>query len=276
MTDFIKVARSLPQKPGVYLFHAADDTVIYVGKANNLRSRVSSYFRQSANLPLAKELMVEHVARIEHIIVRSETEALLLESTLIKKYRPKYNVLLKDDKYFQYIKIHLRDRFPQVSTVRRVTIDGSRYFGPYTSGLAVRQTMRLLKRLFPYKSCNNTPDVPCFDYQLGRCLGHETGKSSAAKYRAVILKLIDFLEGRTGTILTDLKRDMKHAAARRDFEAAAICRDRLQALNHIIEQQTVVTPRRDSFDVMALARRDELAAVNLFQIRQGKLVQRDQ
>ena len=276
MPDFLKTALALPKKPGVYLFHDEKDVIIYVGKAINLRSRVSSYFRAKANLPLAKEMMVTVVMRIEHIIVRSETEALLLESTLIKKHRPKYNVLLKDDKYFQYIKIRLKDKFPQVETVRRVTIDGSRYFGPYTSGLAVRQTMRLLKRLFPYKSCNNTPEVPCFDYQLGRCLGHDTGKGSAERYHAVILKLIDFLEGRTGTILTDLKKEMKTASARRDFESAAIYRDRFQALSHVIEQQTVVTPRRDSFDVISLARREELAAVNLFQVRQGKLVQRDQ
>ena len=276
MVDFLKFVRALPQKPGVYLFHDEQDIVIYVGKANNLRSRVSSYFRQRADLPLAKELMVQLIVRIEHIIVRSETEALLLESTLIKKYRPKYNVLLKDDKFFQYIKIHLKERFPQVETVRKVTIDGSRYFGPYTSGLAVRQTMRLLKRLFPYKSCHNLPEVPCFDYQLGRCLGHDTGPNSAERYHQVVLKLIDFLEGKTGTVLTDLKKNMKQAAARRDFEQAALYRDRLQALTHVIEQQSVITPRRDSFDVISLARFDELAAVNLFQVRQGKLVQRDQ
>ena len=276
MSDLSKISHTLPQKPGVYLYHDEQDTVIYVGKAIKLRSRVSSYFRKSANLPLAKQLMVEQIARIEHIIVRSETEALLLESTLIKKFRPKYNVLLKDDKFFQYIKIHLKDHFPQVETVRKVTIDGSRYFGPYTSGLAVRQTMRLLKRLFPYKSCNNDVDVPCFDYQLGRCLGHDTGPGSEQRYQAVIKKLITFLEGNTGTILTDLKKEMKIAAARRDFEQAAILRDRWQALQHVIEQQTVITPRRDSFDVLSLARREDIAAVNLFQVRQGKLVQRDQ
>lgn len=276
MNDVAKIALSLPKKPGVYLYHDEHDVVIYVGKAINLRSRVSSYFRASANLPLAKQLMVEQIARIEHIIVRSETEALLLESTLIKKYRPKYNVLLKDDKFFQYIKIHLQDDFPQVETVRKVTIDGSRYFGPYTSGLAVRQTMRLLKRLFPYKSCNNDISVPCFDYQLGRCLGHDVDPKNKLRYRDVIKKLIAFLEGNTGTVLTELQKEMKHAAARRDFESAALYRDRLHALQHIIEQQTVITPRRDSFDVLSLARRDDLAAVNLFQVRLGKLVQRDQ
>lgn len=276
MPNLLKHAQSLPKKHGVYVYHAEDDTVIYVGKANNLRSRVSSYFRTSADLSPAKAVMVTEIKQIEHIIVRSETEALLLESTLIKKYRPKYNVILKDDKYFQYIKIALRDEFPQVGTVRRVSIDGSRYFGPYTSGLAVRRTMRLLKRLFPYKSCNNKPSIPCFDAHLGRCLGHDTSPGSVERYRQVIERLIDFLEGKTGQVLKDLRHDMKAAAKHRDFEQAALLRDRLQALEHIIEQQTVVTAKRDSFDVLGLARRDSLAAVNLFQVRQGKLVQRDQ
>ncbi len=276
MRDLATMARILPQKPGVYIFHSLDDTVIYVGKANNLRSRVSSYFRAGADLSPAKQIMVGEILRLEYIIVRSETEALLLESTLIKKYRPKYNVILKDDKYFQYIKISLRERFPTVSTVRRVTVDGSRYFGPYTSGLAVRRTIRLLKRLSPYKSCKNEPAVPCFDSHLGRCLGHDTGPGSEERYRQVVERLIDFLEGRTGDVLKRLRQDMKQASGRRDFEQAALLRDRLQALEHVIEQQTVVTPRRDSFDVIGLARLDSLAAVNLFQVRQGKLVQRDQ
>lgn len=276
MNDLKQLVRGLPQKPGVYLFHGQQDEVLYVGKAIKLRSRVSSYFRKSGNVTLAKQMMVEQATRIEHIIVRSETEALLLESTLIKKYRPKYNVLLKDDKFFQYIKIHLRDRFPFVETVRKVTMDGSRYFGPYTSGLAVRQTMRLLKRLFPYKSCNNDDDDPCFDAQLQRCLGHDTGPGSEEKYRDVIRRLIAFLEGNTGSILTNLRRDMKVAAQAHDFESAALYRDRLQALEHVIEQQTVITPRRDSFDVLSIARRADIAAINLFQVRQGKLVQRDQ
>lgn len=276
MPDFQKMVSSLPKKPGVYLFHDQRDEVLYVGKANDLRARVSSYFRPSAGLSPAKVIMVGEIARIEHIIVRTETEALLLESTLIKKYRPKYNIILKDDKYFQYIKIALRDPFPQVSTVRRVSIDGGRYFGPYTSGLAVRQTMRLLKKLFPYKSCDHRPDVPCFDAHLGRCWGHDTGPGSQERYHQVVVHLISFLEGKTGQTFKNLRRDMAIAAARRDFESAAILRDRLRALEHIIEQQTVVTPRRDSFDVIGLARVESLAAVNLFQVRQGKLVQRDQ
>lgn len=276
MNDFLAIARTLPKKPGVYLYHDAKDEVVYVGKAINLRNRVSSYFAKSNQLPPAKRIMITEIARIEHILVKTETEALLLESTLIKKFRPKYNVLLKDDKFFQYIKIALADDFPQVSTVRRIIPDGSRYFGPYTSGLAVRRTLKLLKRLFPYKSCNNKPDVPCFDFQLGRCLGHETGPDGQERYRQVVKKLIRFLEGNTGDLLRQMKKDMLTASKQRDFETAALLRDRLEAFGHILEQQTVITARREVFDVLSLARVEDLASVNLFQVRQGKLVQRDQ
>lgn len=273
--NLLDIAKTLPKHPGVYLFHGADDVVLYVGKANSLRARVSSYFQNRQDLG-HKTNMVEQIERIEHILVRSETEALLLESTLIKKHRPKYNILLKDDKNFQYIKISLREKFPSVTTVRRIVLDGSRYFGPYTSGLAVRRTLRLLKRLFPYKNCTNPPDVPCFDFQLKRCLGHDTGPGSQERYREVIQRLMHFLEGHTGNTLKRLQTDMHTAARRQDFEQAALYRDRLEALHHILEQQTVVSPRGGTFDVISLARDTEVAAANLFQIRQGKLVQRDQ
>lgn len=273
--DFGRIARSLPSKPGVYLFHGLTDEILYVGKAIRLRDRVASYFQKNNQLWPAKQRMVEQIQRIEHILVRSETEALLLESTLIKKHRPKYNILLKDDKNFQYIKIALGEKFPSVSTVRRISLDGSRYFGPYTSGLSVRRTLRLLKRLFPYKSCNNPPDVPCFDFQLKRCLGHSVGPGSVTRYQRVIQKLIRFLEGHTGDVLKDMKQQMEAAVRRRDFETAAIARDRLQALDHVLEQQTVISPRGGNFDLLGLARGEGLAAVTLFQVRQGKLVQRD-
>lgn len=270
------IARKLPTKPGVYLYYNETGEVIYVGKAKNLRARVSSYFRPSADLSPAKKIMITEIVRLETIIVRTETEALLLESTMIKKYRPRYNIILKDDKYFQFIKINLRERFPSVSTVRHVTLDGSRYFGPYTSGFAVRGTMRLLKRLFPYKSCPNKPEIPCFDYQLGRCLGHDTGPGSEARYHEVIQQLIRFLSGDTGNVLKTIKSEMEAAAADHDFEAAAQYRDRLHGLQHVLEQQTVVVPSRQSFDVVSFARLGDLAGINLFQIRKGKLVQRDQ
>lgn len=275
MNEFLPIARSLPKNPGAYLYHTDNDEIIYVGKAKNLRSRVSSYFQKSHSLSPAKVIMLSEIRRIEHILVKTETEALLLESTLIKKYRPKYNVLLKDDKFFQYIKIGLGTDWPQVSTVRRISLDGARYFGPYTSGLAVRRTLKLLKKLFPFKTCNNKPDVPCFDFQLGRCLGHDTGPGSHERYLVVIKKLIRFLEGETGDLLKQMKKDMQTAAKKRDFETAATLRDRLQAFEHILEQQTVITTKRENFDVLALARISTLAAVNLFQVRQGKLVQRD-
>lgn len=275
MTLHLSEAKTLPRRPGAYLFRSADDTVIYVGKAKNLRARVSSYFRPVNGLGPAKKIMLEQIARLETILVRSETEALLLESTLIKKYRPKYNVILKDDKYFQYIRIALTEEYPSVTTVRRMTMDGSRYFGPYPSGYAVRQTLKLLKRLFPYKNCPNRPDLPCFDAQLGRCLGHDTGPGSQARYRQVVDQLLDFLHGHTGGVLKELRRAMNTAAREHDFEAAARFRDRLQALEHVLADQAVVTPSRQSFDVVGLDSDRSLAAIALLQVRDGKLVQRD-
>jgi excinuclease ABC subunit C len=273
--SIVETARSLPQKPGVYLYYNDADVVIYVGKAKNLRARVSSYFRASAHLTPAKKIMVSEIARIETILVRTETEALLLESMQIKKYRPKYNIILKDDKDFQYIRIALQEEFPSVTTVRTLVLDGSRYFGPYTSGLAVRQTMRLLKRLFPYKSCSNPVDRPCFDYQLGRCLGHTTAPDSKERYQQIIEQLIQFLSGNTGDVIKKLRAAMANASAAHEYEEAARYRDRLQALEHVLEQQTVITAGGGSFDVLGLAREGNLASVNLFQIRRGKLVQRD-
>jgi len=268
-------AKRLPRKPGVYLFHDRSGEIVYVGKAKNLRARVSSYFRPSADLAPAKAVMVESLTQLETIIVRSETEALLLESTLIKKHRPKYNVILKDDKSFQYIRIALAEDYPTVTTVRRMTLDGSRYFGPYVSGFAVRQTLKLLKRLFPYKNCPNRPDLPCFDAQLGRCLGHDTGPGSQARYRGVIDGLIDFLQGNTGGVIHELRRAMADASRHHDYESAARYRDRLQSLESILADQVVISTSHQSFDALGLARSDRSAMMTVFSVRRGKLLQRD-
>ncbi len=271
-----QLASALPQKPGVYTFFGADNEILYIGKAKRLRSRVSSYFRPAADLTPAKALMVQLITRLETIIVRTETEALLLESTLIKKFRPKYNILLTDDKFYQYIRIGLAEAYPSITTVRRVVLDGSQYFGPYPSGFAVRQTLKLLKRLFPYKNCPNPPETPCFDAQLGRCLGHDTGPGSQERYAHVIKQLVHFLQGHTGGVLRELRRAMAIAAKKHDYENAARYRDRLQALEHVLADQAVVTTSRESFDVLGLARRERTAMIAVLQVRQGKLVQRNQ
>ncbi|MFH0829267.1 MAG: excinuclease ABC subunit UvrC [Candidatus Kerfeldbacteria bacterium] len=266
--------QKLPAKPGVYIFKDATKNVLYVGKANRLRSRVKSYFRQSATLDPIKRIMVGRIAELDYIIVSTETEALLLESTLIKRHHPPFNVIFRDDKYYQYIRIAIKDDFPRVDTVRRIARDGSRYFGPYTSGHAVQQTLKLLKRIFPYKSCVEPPSRLCFDARLGRCLGHDFGPGSKKAYRDIIDKLIRFLKGDTDTVLRDLKTSMKQVAKERQFELAARYRDRIFAIQKVAAEQKVVSTQQENQDTIGIARIGDVAAVNLFQVRAGKLINR--
>ncbi len=264
----------LPAKPGVYVFRDERKNVLYVGKAKSLRSRVRSYFQPSNSLDPAKRIMVGKITDLEYIIVDSEIEAFLLESTLIKKYRPPYNVIFRDDKYYQYIRITLKDEFPRLDTIRRIVKDGSRYFGPFTSGLAVKQTLKLLKRIFPYRTCQEPASKPCFDARLGRCLGHDFGPGSQARYREVIHKLIRFLAGDVDETVRELRAQMQDAARTKKFEEAARFRDRILAIEKVVAEQKVVSPKLENEDVIGLARLADLANVTLFQIRFGKLLNR--
>ncbi|MBI4090305.1 MAG: excinuclease ABC subunit UvrC [Candidatus Kerfeldbacteria bacterium] len=275
MTKKIRVILSkLPVKPGVYLFKDAAGSVLYVGKAKSLRSRVRSYFQASNSLDPAKQIMVSKIDDLEYIIVDSETEALLLEATLIKKHRPPYNVIFTDDKYYQYIRITLKDDFPRVETVRRIAKDGSRYFGPFTSGYAVKQTLELLKRVFPYRRCTEPANRPCFDARLGRCLGHDFGPGSRERYAAIVHGLIRFLQGDVASTLQDLKQQMQQASARHEYELAARLRDRIYAVQKVAAEQKVVSTKLEDEDYVGFARLADLTAVNLFQVRQGKLLNR--
>lgn len=268
------ILAKLPTKPGVYLFKDAAGLVLYVGKAKSLPSRVRSYFHQSNSLDPTKRIMVGKITDLEYIIVDSETEALLLEATLIKKHRPPYNVIFTDDKYYQYVRIALKDDFPRVDTVRRIVKDGSRYFGPYTSGYAVGQTLGLLKRIFPYRRCREPANRPCFDARLGRCLGHDFGPGSRERYAAVVHGLIRFLQGDVASTLRELKQQMQAAAARHEYELAARLRDRIYAVQKVVAEQKVVSTKLEDEDYVGFARLADLTAVNLFQVRQGKLLNR--
>jgi len=267
---------NIPSKPGVYLFKDKRGVIIYIGKAGNLKSRVHSYFQKSANLEPAKEVMVTKIAALEYIIVDSEVEALLLETSLIKKHKPPYNVNLKDDKYFVYLKITLEDEFPKVLTVRRVSQDKNKYFGPFTSALAVKDTLRLVRRVFPYKTCKNPPEKPCLGYHIGRCLGHVTKDFTKQDYQKIIEGVIKFLEGKNKSLLLDLKRQMQAASRQKKYEQAARIRDQIRSMEHLMGKQKVVSTKRDNQDVISLARNSNQAAINLFQIREGKLQHREQ
>ncbi|HEY64982.1 MAG TPA: excinuclease ABC subunit UvrC [Caldilineae bacterium] len=272
---------TVPSRTGVYLMKNARGEVIYVGKAVNLRSRVRSYFQLSASHGARTRRLVEEVADLEWIVTDTELEALILENELIKRYQPRYNVRLKDDKNYPYIKIHWQDDFPKVSIVRRMAQDGARYYGPFTSAAAVRQTLDALRRVFPFLDCNREitgqDRRPCLYYHIKRCAGPCIGAVSREEYWEIIQGLCDFLEGKTERVLADLQHKMHQAAETWQFERAALYRDQIRAAEQIVESQKVVSTRQEDEDVIAFAydpRQDE-ACVQVFLIRRGKLIGRE-
>ncbi|MEZ0396358.1 MAG: excinuclease ABC subunit UvrC [Anaerolineales bacterium] len=274
------ILATLPAKPGCYLMKDAGGTVIYVGKAVRLKDRVRSYFHADASHDNKTRRLVREVADIEWIVVGSELEALILEMNLIKKHRPKYNVRLKDDKRYPYIKIHWQEDFPKVTVTRLMQDDGARYFGPYTSAWAVHQTLDVLRRVFPYLTCDRTitgrDARPCLYYDIRLCLGPCIGAVNRDQYRQMIADLQDFLDGHAEPVLSRVQQEMEQAAEQLNFERAAALRDKIKALQSIVARQKVVFPAdyKDS-DVLALARADDEACVQVFFIRGGKLIGRE-
>ena len=270
---------ALPTKPGVYLMKDKEGHVLYVGKAVNLRARVRSYFHASAGHSPKIERLVAAIADIDFIVTASELEALILESNLIKRHRPKYNVRLKDDKRYPYVKITWQEDFPRVLIVRRMERDGARYFGPFTAAWAVQQTLHTLRRVFPYLTCNRTitgqDERACLYLDIGLCLGPCVGASSGEEYRAMIDDLCRFLEGKADEIVADLEARMQAASEQWDFEQAAVYRDQLDAIHRVIERQKIVSAAMADQDVVAFARADGDACVQVFFIRHGRLIGRE-
>lgn len=269
--------QDIPELPGVYMFRGEDGEILYVGKARNLRKRLKSYFASDL-APKTKALM-ERVFGLDTIVVHSEKEALILESNLIKKHRPKYNVLLKDDKHYPYLRVGVNDEWPRVTVVRRIQKDGARYFGPYTRARSVRETLNLLRKIFPYRTCSDSTlaqvSRPCLDYHIGRCLGPCTGKISRSEYMETISQVVDFLSGKSAGVRAQLVRKMQSLADELDFEGAARVRDQIRALDEVTERQKIITPDLQDRDVVGLARYSDLAMVALLHVREGKLVGRD-
>jgi excinuclease ABC subunit C len=271
---------TLPTKPGCYLMKNADGKIIYVGKAINLRARVRSYFHSDSGHDNKTRRLVREIANIEWIVVGSELEALILEMNLIKRHRPRFNVRLKDDKRYPYIKIHWGDPFPKVTVTRQMADDGSRYFGPYTSVWAVHQTLDVLRRIFPYLTCDReitgTDTRACLYYDIKLCTAPCIGAVNQAEYRQMISDLQDFLNGQSSPIVKRLENEMAKASEELRFEKAAAVRDQLKAIEAIVERQKIVfnTDYLDS-DVIAMARADGEACVQIFFIRGGKLIGRE-
>jgi len=280
VTDHLQdILDSIPAKTGCYLMKDSAGKVIYVGKAVNLRSRVRSYFHQSAQKNPKTAQLVSSIADLDWIIVASELEALILEMNLIKEYRPRFNVRLKDDKRYPYIKIKWSDPFPKVSVTRQVDQDGSRYYGPYTSVWAVNQTLDVLRRVFPYLTCSRTitgeDQRACLYYDIGLCTAPCIGEINQADYREMIQGLSDFLNGKTDSVVKKLEERMQQASDDLEFEKAAKIRDQLEAIQKIVEEQRIISTEYADSDVLAMASADGEACVQVFFIRSGKLIGRE-
>lgn len=273
-----EILDNLPSRPGVYLHKDKEGKIIYVGKAVNLKNRVRSYFQANVDSYKTNKLR-QHIADIEIITTDTELEALLLEMTLIKKHRPHYNIRLKDDKRYPYIKVHWADPFPKVTVTRRMEKDGSRYFGPYTSAWAVYQTLEMLRRIFPYLTCDREitgrDSRACLYFDIKLCNAPCIGQVSQSEYRAMIEQLMDFLEGRSEQIGQNVQQKMEAAAENLQFEKAANYRDQLKAIDQIVAKQKIIAAANTDQDVIAFAREQGDACVQIFFIRQGKLIGRE-
>jgi excinuclease ABC subunit C len=270
---------SAPTKSGCYLMKGADGKVIYVGKAINLRNRLRSYYHASAMHNHKTRQMVRRITDIDWIVVGSELEALILEMNLIKKYRPKFNVRLKDDKRYPYIKVHWANPFPKLTVTRRMINDGSRYFGPYTSVWAVHQTLDVLRRIFPYLTCDRTitgeDERACLYFDIKLCTAPCIGAINQDDYRQVIEDICQFLSGRTEEIVSRLQEEMNVAANELQFEKAAALRDQVHAIEKVVERQKVISSDYVDSDVIAMARSNGEACAQVFFIRGGKLIGRE-
>jgi excinuclease ABC subunit C len=273
------ILSSVPAKPGCYMMKDQNATVIYVGKAVNLRNRVRSYFHASAGHHRRTKKMVAHIEDIEWIVVGSELEALILEMNLIKRFRPKYNVRLKDDKRYPYIRVHWSEPFPKITVTRRIIQDGSRYYGPYTSVWAVHQTLDVLRKIFPYLTCDRviTGEDPraCLYYDIKLCSAPCIGAVNKETYRGMVSDLGRFLEGHTESIVDRIRIEMGQASSNQAYERAAALRDQLIAIERVVEGQKVVSREKLDSDVIAFARDELSACVQVFFIRSGKLIGRE-
>jgi excinuclease ABC subunit C len=269
----------LPDRPGVYLFKDNVGKVIYVGKASSLRNRTLSYFSTKNQLSGKLEHLVDRINDLDAIVTDTEYEALILENDLIKKYRPVYNVRLKDDKTFPYLKIDVKSDWPTVRITRRFYKDGDRYFGPFISTYSLRQTLNLIRKIFPFRSCNRkitSKDThPCLEYHLKSCVAPCIGAVSREDYRDIIRDVILFLEGKQELVINDLRKKMAEASKQLQFEKAALLRDQVRAVEQVIESQRIAITIRGDEDAIALAQTKELAYVEIFFIRNNKLTGRD-
>ena len=266
--------KTLPESSGVYIMKDAAGKIIYVGKAIILKNRVRQYFQKNKNHSPKVKAMVAKIVDFETIVTSSEVEALILECNLIKKHRPRYNICLKDDKSYPYLKLTLNEKFPRIFVTRRLEKDGSRYFGPYTNSFAVKESLELLKKLFPLRTCKNFPARPCLEFHIGRCLAPCANKISVENYSYLVKAVEKFLEGHTAEVEKDLENKMLAAADELNFELAAKMRDVLLSVKKISEKQKIVTDT-GNLDAVGLARLNSEVCAQIFFVRDGKVTGRE-
>ena len=281
MFDIQEELKKLPQKPGVYLMKDVDGHVIYVGKAVNLKNRVRQYFQSSRNQTAKTRSMVPHIREFEYIVTDSEMEALLLECNLIKKYHPYYNILLKDDKTYPYIKVTVQEPFPRIFVTRRMEKDKAKYYGPFTDVLAMKETVETLHKLFPIRKCKKVfprdigKERPCLNYHIGQCVAPCSGQISQEEYQAYVKDAMDFLEGKHEEIRKKMEQEMQAAAERMEFEKAAALRDKMRAIQSVAERQKISNTGLGDADVIAFVRAFSECLVQVFFIRGGKMTGRE-
>lgn len=272
--------KKLPLKPGVYIMKDIHDEILYIGKAVVLKNRVRQYFQASTNHTLRIKTMISKIDHFEYIVTNSELEALILECNLIKEHKPRFNVLLKDDKTYPYIKITTNEKFPRLFITRKVFRDGSKYFGPYTDVAAVREILAFLKKIFPLRTCDRDLSKElgrqraCLNFHIGQCLAPCQGKVSEEAYAKLILEVTDFLNGKYGALVEKMEKDMEVAAENLEYEKAVLLRDRIHAAHKLMEKQKITHSGESSsdMDVVGLARSAKEACVQIFFVRNGKLI----
>lgn len=282
MFDWEEELKNLPEQPGVYLMHDKDGTIIYVGKAKILKNRVRQYFRKNSNHTPKVLAMVANVAYFEYIVTDSETEALALECNLIKKHRPKYNILLKDDKHYPYLKVTINEPYPRILKVRKIIKDGAKYYGPYMGAGTLKNTLEIVQKLFKPPTCHRKfpQDIkkgrPCLNYHINTCFAPCTGKVSKDEYRQVFFGICRFLDGSHKELVAELDEQMKTASKNLEFEKAAALRDKIRSINEIENKQKAInTEKQNDKDIIALAAEDNLAFCEVFFVRNGKMTGRE-
>lgn len=275
MNSLKEKIKSLPSIPGVYLMKDDKGHVIYVGKAKSLRNRVASYFLKTAGQSTKTVSLVSHISDIDYMVTSSEVEALILENNLIKKHRPRYNVILRDDKNYPYLRLSMEE-YPKLTVVRGIKKDKAWYFGPYTSAASMRETLRLIRRVFPVRACSDEAfrgrRRPCLNYQIGRCLAPCVGFVGKGEYGGIVNGIRMFLEGKNRELVRNLGKQMEEASERLDFESAARIRDRINAVKKVLERQSIASGKLIDQDYMAVARKGDEAQVMVLFVRGGSVI----